>query len=322
MNEFRKSKFNSARCFEEANAWAVRLDDDPDNVALRSELEEWLNTDERHRTEFEKARSMLLEMANPALIEPVRSRRTWVLPVAASILILFGLTFFMLNRPTGDLVQTARAEQRSQLLADGTELTLDADSRVRVDFDEQSRRIVLVQGSAIFDIAAEARPFEVFVGDYRIEDIGTIFSVSLRSGFGPDDPDDASLTVAVAEGEVHIHRIDDASGPMVKLLAGERSELNSYSTDAPEVASISAAQFAQWRSGVLQYRNRPLREVLADLQRHYPGVIELSDSELAGQRVTGSLRTGDIKEAFEVLERVLPLEAKRTADNRIEVLSR
>ena len=77
--------------------------------------------------------------------------------------------------------------------------------------------------------------------------------------------------------------------------------------------------FATWREDRLRYRNRPLVEVLGDLQRYFHGRIELADPSLAELQVTGTLRTDDLDEALTVLRKILPLRVREFPAGRLVI---
>src|SRR3546814_20316101 len=59
---------------------------------------------------------------------------------------------------------TQRGEIRSFRLSDGTNATLDTDSRVEVSLTATESSLPLSQGRARFEVASDARPFRVRAG--------------------------------------------------------------------------------------------------------------------------------------------------------------
>ncbi|MEM9160570.1 MAG: FecR domain-containing protein [Verrucomicrobiota bacterium] len=325
-----------SKAWEEANAWAVRMDDQSDDSELQAAFESWLATSPSHAEEYEKAKSALSEMTRPELVEAFLdeeqimgngfSRRSVIprfygaLAAAASIALIFGLAAFYIGHPEGEIQRSATAKLEVLTLPDGSTLELDAASAVELVFDESQRTVRLLSGSAVFDIEEDIRPFEVLVGDHRIRDIGTVFSVSLRTGIENIESERVPFTVAVEEGEVEVSRIDDETSSPLSLFAGQKTELIPEVAKLPEPQAIELESFAPWRKGEYRYQDRPLSEVLADLQRHCQGRIFIEDEWLSEQRVTGILKVDNLDEAFAVLARVLPLKMIREGDERIEIL--
>ncbi|WP_262422640.1 FecR family protein [Brevundimonas denitrificans] len=77
--------------------------------------------------------------------------------------------------------ETAVGERRDIRLADGSLVNLDTDSRIRVVFDQQGRRVELLEGQALFDVTPDPqRPFSVEAAGARVVAVGTVFEVRRR----------------------------------------------------------------------------------------------------------------------------------------------
>lgn len=64
---------------------------------------------------------------------------------------------------------TARGERRTVRLADGTSVTLNTDSAIRVGYVADHRRIRLLRGQALFEVAKDRhRPFVVQAGARQV----------------------------------------------------------------------------------------------------------------------------------------------------------
>ena len=121
--------------------------------------------------------------------------------IAATIMIVLSLGFYVQNIvppvPEATSYQTERAEHKTILLKDGSTISLGGHSIVNVNFSEQNRRVTLVRGEAVFEVAKnKARPFIVHVGKGTVTAIGTKFNI-LSSG--------QNVTVTVLEGIVEIN---------------------------------------------------------------------------------------------------------------------
>src|SRR5262249_47175706 len=81
-------------------------------------------------------------------------------------------------------------------LADGSRMTLNTDTRIRVALTETERRIELDKGEGFFEVAKDpSRPFVVYAGNKRVVAVGTKFSVRREN----DD-----VEVIVTEGRVRL----------------------------------------------------------------------------------------------------------------------
>src|SRR5690606_13001818 len=112
-----------------------------------------------------------------------------------------------------DRYATEIGEQKTVQLSDGSELVLNTNTRVLIDYTDSKRRAILDQGEAYFKVAEDAqRPFSVDAGVRSIAVLGTEFNVQKTGG---------GLTVAVVEGLVAVHR------PEEKLLLSSPADSNS-----------------------------------------------------------------------------------------------
>ena len=95
-------------------------------------------------------------------------------------------------------------------LEDGSRLSLNTDSRVRVRFTKGERHVELIRGQAFFEVAHDTtRPFLVSSGSTEVRAVGTQFDVRA---------DGSNLVrVVLAEGRVAVRDDDVAAGMMGKL---------------------------------------------------------------------------------------------------------
>lgn len=116
--------------------------------------------------------------------------------IAATALAL-GLISWYISKPvTARLHETVAGQRLTVKATPDIGITLDTDSAVTVA-NSQPPRIELLRGNVYFDVTSnDANKLEVKVGEVRIKDIGTRFSVRMR-------PDGGS--VAVTDGQVEIH---------------------------------------------------------------------------------------------------------------------
>ena len=116
--------------------------------------------------------------------------------IAATALAL-GLISWYISKPvTARLHETGPGQHLTVKATPDISISLDTDSAVTVA-NSQPPRIELLRGNAYFDVTSnDADKLEVKVGEVRIKDIGTRFSVRMW-------PDGGS--VAVADGQVEIH---------------------------------------------------------------------------------------------------------------------
>ncbi|WP_417687950.1 FecR family protein [Pseudidiomarina sp.] len=194
-------------------------------------------------------------------------------------------------------------------LDDGSEVSLNTDSRIRVTMLKEERQIELLSGEAFFDVAKDAnRPFTVATEEQQITVLGTAFNVRQRS-------DEKVLKVAVIEGRVAVQRRQPTTTPSQQapqaqapartaqeqlaqtqyLLAGD---IGAFSDDNK---IIQAQQFEQaktsqaWRRGVVRFDDDPLQDVVKELNRYRTHKIALRGQQTKDLKISGvfHLKNGD-----------------------------
>ncbi len=190
-------------------------------------------------------------------------------------------------------VVTKRGERVQVYLADGTHVTLDADSRLRfaTDFGGRERDVDL-QGRAFFDVTHDPlKPFRVRTATSVTEDLGTAFVVRAY-------PSDSNVQVAVASGRVVLiaarvrNEIAGEPAPPVDSLVLDKGDVGHLVAgghvgllhDAPLDAYLA------WTTGELRFQRTPLSAVVRDLSRWYDVDIRLGDSSLAGRTLTARFK--------------------------------
>lgn len=228
--------------------------------------------------------------------------------------------------------ETARGQREVFNLPDGSKVTLDADSALNVRLTAEQRALTLARGEAYFQVAKDSnRPFIVRAGATQVRAVGTAFNVRMSQD---------RTVVAVVEGKVEVtaeptRRSDNDSSfakEQVVALSGPAgtpqftAQLNageaiSYSEDgnlnALPAAEVSLA--TTWLDGRRQYRNEPLRYVLADVNRYAGRRIEVPDADAGDLRFTGTLNLGNTDAWLKGLSIALPVEVTEKEDGALLV---
>lgn len=282
------------RIQEEAALWFARLRGDEVADAEHAAFAAWLDADARHRREFETFERM---WDASALLRPSAPKRRRALRAAASLAGIALVSGWLGWAWLDGRVATDPGERRHVRLADGSELAIAPDTRLRVKFDSGRRRLELDEGRIAVTVAADPRrPFEVAAGGGIIRDIGTRFEV---------DAGRERTRVTVAEGLVEIDLPAAGSAPC-KVGAGEAAEFGGRFVSPARPADAAAA--LAWTKGQLAFDAAPLTEVVAVLNRYRRTPIELADPSLGSIRISGVFMIDDESMALRALEQVAQIE--------------
>lgn len=298
-------------------------------------VEHYLETEalDRHMQALDRARgpdieAMLARIAPQAL--PLRRDltaggaarsmpRIWSVAATLAILAIgaamfWGLRDFVFS---ANRVITAVGEQRNVTLPDGSRLSVNALSSLRINYSSRARDIELIEGEAVFDIAPDpARPFTVRTRTVNVRALGTQFNVNLRS-------DDTAI-VSVLEGRVQITRLlpsgtdtKAAAKPEIENLSrGEEAQITAQRIERRTNPDIGKA--LAWREGRLFFDETPLTEMVQEFNRYGgPLHLELEGKGFERYRFGGVFNAGEPGVLVDILERQKDLSVERRADGTV-----
>jgi transmembrane sensor len=282
---------------EEAAARWVAREDRGFAASEADHLQAWLAESDANRIAYLRLKTKWESDApwsalRPALHAPVRLFR--LAAVAAMILIL-GVTFTLhVDQPVpgraSSVVYATGAGKRPVQLSDGTRIQLNAQTRVETRITAAARTVVLDRGEAYFDVAHEQkRPFVVTVGDRRITDLGTKFSVRR---------DADSIRVVVTEGRIKIATPASGMAPVyagsgdVVIAKADETLVTSRGDDVIKDA-------LSWRSEMLTFNQMTLEDAAAQFNKYNRRHIVVRGNART-IRIGGSFRSDNI-DAFAYL---------------------
>ncbi len=279
-----------------AAEWVARQDAGPLTREEADALDAWLSADSRHLGAYARMQAIMLrcerlyrgeEPAPGISPQPPVARRAsrWnrrFAAIAAAMTLAFALSLYVADRNAG-VHSTRLGEIARVALDDGSVITMNTSSRVRVRFDDAHRRIELLRGEAMFDVAKDGRrPFVVTAGDTRVTAVGTSFRVRKTP---------AEVSVLVREGIVDVR---EGPAPPIQLVAGskavvaERSDAVVRKVDDEQINRELA-----WRDGMIAFGGETMEEVAGEFARYSAIRIRIGDPEVAGLRVVGLFSATD-----------------------------
>jgi transmembrane sensor len=365
---------------EQAVEWFLRMRGEAARAEDLPELQRWIDTDPRNALAYQKVcaawqtvgthasapeivigRRDALEDSRKAghqrwsakrirLLDEKNGRfgrvRHWV--IAASLVTAWVLGLWSLILPQTKVYTTDLGERRTLTLQDGSVITLDSRSRVRVRYTEKDRLIALEQGQAQFAVARDPlRPFRVRARDQTVVALGTQFNVELIA---------SAVFVTLIEGHVAITGIDhlrekgdrhwggeeDRSLPRPRTPTDPGSdEASSRSGDQAETIELTAGEALRihqdgravlvpnvdldrataWESGKLFFDNEPLASAVERVNRYARRQIEV-DPSAATVEISGVFNAGDANAFIEAVTTYFPVEADQANDTKVRLTAR
>lgn len=279
-----------------AAAWAARVDRGPLSEEDQAALEAWAAQDPRRAGAYAKALAVNAHLdraaalgadfspaAHPAARAADRRRLLATGGVLAAASVVGAVGFGALSLK--GRVATAKGDIRRAPLADGSAVTLNTDTAIRAAFDGKIRRVDLLRGEALFDVAKDpTRPFVVVAGDVRVRAVGTSFTVRTRA--------DGRVGVIVREGVVEVWRGPD--GKPIRLAAEHAVQV----TRAGPVTSVAISAAAvdrvlAWRQGQIDLNGMTLGQAAEEFARYSDHRVVIDDPAVAQLKMTGLFSASD-----------------------------
>jgi transmembrane sensor len=273
-----------------------------------------------------KARQLRLRWAAAAAVATVAVLTAWLVPALR-----------------GQIIQTERGERREVALADGSVVQVDPQSRLRVRFEQSTRRVFLERGRALFRVAPNPkRPFEVHAEGMLVRAIGTAFGVE-RSFAG--------LVVTVAEGRVAVlprsaadlppaataptptapQSVADPRGdempaanvpPESVLLTAGHQLTVPRSGSADPVREVNSGKELAWAHGSLVFENDTLADVVAQFNRYNRVQLHVADDALLKRRISAVFEASDLESFLAFIQAAAPVSVERSGDEGITLALR
>ena len=302
---------------EQAAEWMLRLHEEGFSDAARLEFERWKQQSPQHTAaalRMQDAISRLQSLreqsapAKAALNAAFKGRKTATqrkpfvraLLIAGCLSLPLTLTFksHYPERWLAD-ISTGPNDWKTLHLADNSTLTLSGTSAVNVHFNSIERRIDLLQGEVLVDVAHDsARPFVVQTEQGRMRALGTRFVVKRQA-----DTTVLSMlqsrVAAQSANEQHTLEVDAGSRALIS-----RDTVKLAGNIDP--TSINDA----WHRHQLVVEDQPLTQVLDEISRHRRGHIQFDREALGGLRVSAVLPLDDTDRALQLIAQTLPLTLK------------
>jgi transmembrane sensor len=311
----------------QAAHWVVLLssDSEEERVAARAGFEAWKGEDLQHARAAQRIEGFMARVhslreseegsaraARAALNVTLRPRakphRAQTAARVLALALVLGLPSWLalqgytpsrwmsdLSAPTG--------QWASSTLQDGTRLTLKSASAVDLEFSASRRTVRLVDGEVLVDVARDPdRPFWVETAHGGVRALGTRFVVRTEDGATLVTMLESRARVQTAIAPADVASAEPANAV---ISAGQRARITADRVEilpGVDPASVDDA----WRQHQLVALDRPLPEVLDELNRHRPGTIRYDRQVLGGIKVSAVLPLDDTDRALQLLVTSLP----------------
>jgi transmembrane sensor len=326
-------------CEESFLSWYFRTD-----PACIRQWESWIAEDSSHRARAEQAagflRSLRLQekdwspgritLSESRLLQKIREaekkitasapamvarkqgavplyRRAWV-AAASVVLLIAGLSSVYYLKGRNTVLHTAYGEIRESNLPDGTEVTVNADSKViySTGWKDGKDREVWLEGEAFFHVSKTPLKsrFIVHTDHFDVIVTGTRFNVVNR-------PDKANIMLR--EGSVILRAAGGIqSGSALKMMPGDFVE---YYRGGLRKKQANTDSILAWKEHRLIFENTPLRELVRIIREHYGISLQLANEGIADKTISGILPNDNLDVLLRALEATSDFDVVREGDH-------
>lgn len=223
--------------------------------------------------------------------------RWWT--VAASLVLIGGLSFLLRDRLFWHTYRTGNGKITSVRLPDGSRATLNANSELRVPivFLPYRDRSVKLAGEADFSVTHRADDQRFVVetsSEVNVVVLGTEFVVRSRKD---------RFRVALHSGKIALEQNTQQGGkPVVTLQPGDVAYTSQDNSKQMHLISHQATrQLAAWQNHLFVFDHHSLTEVLTMLDDQFGESVKLENDSLATYQITGRFRAERAEDLLEII---------------------
>ncbi len=295
-------------------------------------LEQWLEAEKANSEEWDRIKESWKKGGDFLLLNQIDTDAAWdkvhpftsgdsavvkqhsrfsagnVLAVAASVVLLLGLSwFFLINQPRekSSLI-VSNASRQEMVLNDGSKITLNNRSNFSCEQPfNPDERIVQLDGEGYFDVRGNKEwPFIIHTGDVTIRVTGTSFNVRAYPNLDISE-------IAVIEGRVEV--VPPSLKDMVVLTQGQTAFFDKKSRML-SVHESTDPNLLSWMTQQIRFNETPLEDVKETLERVYDVNIQLSKQVPKQQKLTARFSDNSLDFVLDVVCATFNLKTQREGE--------
>lgn len=261
------------------------------------------------KSDFKSVMNKIEQNKNQTKIRKVNFNQSSFLKIAATFIILIGIGF-IINKMmfTSELlsVNTYNLQQKEITLADGSIIKLNSNSKLEYPekFKRRSREVKL-KGEAFFEIKKNPdKPFKISTNNTVVEVLGTTFNVNSNLN---------EVIVDVVSGKVALYNEKNSKEKII-LTKGERGI---QKENELRKSTNKNSNFLAWKTGILEFRNTRLDEVIPELAKYYGNKFIINDTSINDLIITTTIDNQPFDDVMEEFEIIFNIEYKTSNDSVI-----
>lgn len=236
-------------------------------------------------------------------VKPVRNLSLyWSVAASVAILVLLSIAYFYFPAGKPEIVVANKGQHLDLALPDGSQIKVNADSKVTYSAARFShKRELELVGEAFFSVK-KGTPFVVKTPVGRVEVLGTTLNVFSREN---------EFNVSCHTGRVRV----SVGTQSVTILPGEKVswidgklEKSAFGSDEKE---------AGWTKGLFHFENVPISSIFDEIERQFS--VDISATGIEGRYYSGSFYNTKLSEVLETVCLPMNLEYEIKNGNRITI---
>lgn len=201
------------------------------------------------------------------------------------------------------IVSTGNNERATVTLPDGTQITLNANSKLGYQpktYNKKERKIHF-DGEAYFQVYKDLGvPFGISGEGLTVHVLGTTFNLSVRKK-------NQTAELTLEEGRVRLS--STKTNEVVTLHPMQKAVLDQKTGHITVFDDEDVTYSSAWRHGDMVFRNTALSHVVRSIEENYNVSIKIDCFDCLEDTFTGTLPLTDLNEVLEVIERSYHLKA-------------
>lgn len=201
------------------------------------------------------------------------------------------------NEITWNEIQSPVGMRSHVVLPDGTDLWLNAESKIRysIPFTRENRQVELSGEAFLKVVKNEEAPFIVNAGAAAVKVLGTQFNVKAYD-------DEENIEIALAEGSVEFTGTTaDGKKAEAKLIPNDFLAMNK-TTGKVGLVNKNLNNHISWVKNIIIFDETPMPEVAKTLERWYGVKVVIADAEINKYRFTTTFENESLFRVLELLE--------------------
>jgi transmembrane sensor len=300
-----------------ATNWFVILTSGDATDQDRKDWERWLNSSETNKEAWQQvetvthcftgleSKTSIAVLNRPIDTRHIASYERRKAIKSLSILLVVGTTswYGYKQKPWYAFIadySTAVGEIKNVKLDDGSQLTLNTDTKVAISFSDNIRQVRLLHGEVYVETApdnhAGNRPFVLTTEHGTVKALGTKFSTRIFKN---------RSCVNVYEDAVEVKPIH-GQGDKVIVNAGE---LVKFTADIFQQKMLFESSTISWMNGFIIVDSIKLDQFVEELSRYRRGVLRC-DPAIANLEISGAFPVNDIPAVLNSLTSTLPVRVQ------------